>query len=112
MPARFSPPRGMRRTLSPTERFRRAADLVVAEQGDTIVLVSLEHGRRYRLDLVASQMWWSLGEELTVNAVAAWLRGKYPSSARTAEVDALQLLAALFEAGLIESLDRPKTTGV
>lgn len=110
MPARPSPPRGLPQPLPPHERFRRASNVAVIERGDTIVLLSLDRGRRYRLDLIASQVWWAFGEELSVTAVAEWLRAKYPSSARTADVDALQLLAMLYNAGLIEPVPGARST--
>lgn len=104
MPARPSPPLGLPRSLPPNDRYRRATNVTVVAQGDTIVLIELERGRRYRLDPLASALWRSLNGDLTVSAVAAWLTKHRPIT-RDAEVDAIQLLAELYGKGLIEPQD-------
>lgn len=83
-------------------RIARARRVVVADRPDGAVLIDVEHGRRYALDTLGSQIWNLLVDEPTLPALIDRLWTEYDAPVMTLAYDVAVLIAGWDRDGLIE----------
>lgn len=92
--------------LTANTTIRRGNDLMTAKlDGEEMVMMSIEQGRYFGLDNVASRIWTLLEQPLAIGAICDTLMGEFDVERSVCERDVLSFLAYLAEQGLIEVVD-------
>jgi hypothetical protein len=88
---------------TPADTIHRDDTLLSAVIDGEVVLMSVEKGRYYALDAIASDIWERLAQTPTFADLVAGLSTAYRGSRADIETDVTALLAHFAEAGLISS---------
>jgi hypothetical protein len=70
--------------------------------GDEAVILNLERGSYYGLNVCGAGLWRKLQDPIRVEALYEWMLATYQVTAEVARRDLLALLSKLAESGLIE----------
>jgi hypothetical protein len=81
--------------------IRRNAEIVAADMGDEVVMVSLKRNNYYGLDEIGGRVWALLEQPSTMRAVCEQLRREYDVDEETCARDVGALLAHMVREGLL-----------
>ena len=73
----------------------RQPDLLEANVGDDVVLLSVEQGKYYALDPIAAAVWERLSEPATIDELCTSLEVQYDVTPEQCETDVMAFLAEL-----------------
>ena len=93
---------------NPTEivgAVRRADGPLTALVGDELLMMSVEQGRYFNLNLVGTRIWELLAVPLTVDALVEALTNEYDIDPITARSEIVSFLGALRDRGLLVTDD-------
>lgn len=90
------------RTLTPSSSVRQSSDQVSCDLDREVVLLNIKNGDYYNFDDIASDIWRSLGEPMTIRTLVDRQLGKYRAAPEQCEQDVLDFLEELLGDGLIE----------
>lgn len=93
--------------LTLSSKIRRSDDSLSAEVDDALVLMSIDRGNYYSLDVIGADIWRQLEHWITVSELCAILGKEYDADPETIGRDVLALLYALAKECLIEILPDP-----
>lgn len=79
----------------------RSPDLMAAEVGGDLVLMSIERGSYFALDPVGAAVWRRLESPVAVDAICAALTAEYDVSPEACAADVLRFLHDLHASGLL-----------
>ncbi len=82
------------------------SDVLFRDLEGEAVALSLQTGRYYSFDTVATSMWRALGEHLSIRDAAASLCDEFTVDRARLESDLLQLVNELESFGLLQVIDR------
>lgn len=82
----------------------RAPDQLSTTVGDEAVILNLERGAYYGLNVSGAGLWRKLQDPVRVGALHQWMLSTYEVTPEVARRDLLALLGKLAESGLIEVL--------
>jgi hypothetical protein len=88
--------------LSPTSTVRRNENSLSATIDDELVLMSIELGNYYGLDVIGTDIWRRLENQMLVSDLCNTLHKEYDADADTIRRDVLALLERLAAEGLID----------
>ncbi len=88
--------------IRPATVVVRSSEPVDAEVDGSVVMMSLERGKYYGLDAVATRIWQLLATPSTVTALCGALCEEFDVDPETCERDVLTFLERLAGEGLIE----------
>lgn len=91
--------------LTPSTVVRQARSIVSSAIHDETALLSIENGRYYGMDQVASRIWELIVEPVTVEAVVEQLMTKFEVDRSTCESHVTQFLGGLVASGLVQVED-------
>jgi hypothetical protein len=80
----------------------RNRNVLHAQAGDEIVMMSIEAGAYYGLDKVGRRIWEMLEEPINVSDLCAHLTAEYDVAEEICHADVLTFLAELAEHGIID----------
>jgi len=83
------------------EKFRRSDDLLGAEVGDELLMMSVEKGSYFSLNPVATRIWALLEQPRTLDELVASLTQEYDVPPATCSEETATFLAALRERGML-----------
>ena len=69
--------------------------------GNETVLLDLESGMYFGLDLVGKRIWEAIGEGLTLGEIAAIIVSEYEVEVNQAQADVIEFIGDLVERGLL-----------
>jgi hypothetical protein len=85
-----------------TDIVNRNDELVFAQMGDEVVMMSQDQGEYFGLNVVASAVWDLVETPRSVSELCEGLQGKFNVSPEQCQVEVLQFLEQMKENGLIE----------
>ena len=88
-------------TIEPSAIIRRNKEVLSGEIDEEVVMMSVEKGNYYSLDLVASRVWELLEEPTTLRALCDQLLEEYEVDRETCERDVLEFLDKLRDQEII-----------
>jgi hypothetical protein len=89
--------------LNPHQVLRRNSKILSTEVGEEIALMSIDRGRYYGLNRVATEIWTRLVEPTPAAELASALIQDYRGDAAQIESDVFDLIRQLAEEGLIDA---------
>jgi len=92
----------MKSSISMDSVVSRSAQALAAEVGGEVVLMSVERGRYYGFDMIASDVWRRIEQPMSMAALVASLTQAYEGDPEQIAADASDLLGQLQEHGLVE----------
>ncbi|MEE4316381.1 MAG: PqqD family protein [Erythrobacter sp.] len=92
----------MNATLDPTARYAPHAQAIESRLGDETVILHLERGTYFGLDVVGTIVWERLQAGDTPEDIAAHVRASFDEVPESVENDITTFLEALLENQLIE----------
>jgi len=90
--------------LSLSSKVRRNENSLSAEVDDALVLMSIERGHYYSLDVIGANIWQRLEQWTAVSELCSILGEEYDADPETIRRDVLALLESLAKECLIEIL--------
>ena len=81
---------------------RKNESIITAELEGKAVMMSIENGRYYGFDEIATDIWESLGTALTVSELVSRLTEKYDVTKERCEESVITFLTNLYNENLIE----------
>jgi hypothetical protein len=93
--------------LSLQDRIRRNPDVVAAEAGKDIVMVSIESGCYYGVSDVAREIWEAIERPTKISDLIDGLAANYKVDRFLCEEQTLVFLESLFAEDLLEVIDGP-----
>ena len=88
--------------LTPDTVVSRRTDVLAADVGGEVVLMSVAHGQYYGLDPVASDVWRRIAMPIAIRELCASLADEYEGDRAAIERDVLDLLARLDADGFLD----------
>lgn len=88
-------------TIEPSAIIRRNKEVLSGKIDEEVVMMSVEKGNYYSLDLVASRVWELLEEPTTLRALCDQLLEEYEVDRETCERDVLEFLDKLRDQEII-----------
>jgi len=92
-------------SLEPTSSVVRVQEILSAEVGNEVVLLSIEKGVYFGLNKVGARVWSLLDEFVPVQEVCATIVGEFEVTLEQCQEEVLQLLKDMREQGLIRIAD-------
>jgi hypothetical protein len=89
---------------------RRRPDALAADVGGEVVLMSVEHGKYYGLDRVASDVWRRLEQPIAVAELCSLLRAEYAGDPDQIAREVVTLLEQLDAWGFLEGAGNVTST--
>ncbi|MCJ2185382.1 PqqD family peptide modification chaperone [Novosphingobium beihaiensis] len=89
-------------TIALSTTVRQSDNQIAAELDGDVVLMSIEEGKYYNLNDIASEVWARLEHPMTVATLCDALAREFDASVDTVRVDVIALLGDLYKGKLIE----------
>ncbi len=90
-----------------TTTVARSDELVSAEMGKEMVMMSLQQGQYFGLNTIGSRIWELLEQPMTVAELCKRLVVSYAVDPETCQQDTLDFLQELYAAKIITIVDAP-----
>ncbi len=90
----------MKTSLEPTALLCRTEGILEAEVDGEVVLMSMERGNCYGLDVIGSEIWRALKQQVSLAGIQADCRARYAGDAAAIDGDVARLLDEMMEEGL------------
>jgi hypothetical protein len=87
--------------VDPTEQFAVHPSIICRELSGEIVLLNLESGVYYGLDIVGARVWQMLVQGRTLDDICAVMVEEYDVAAEVLRNDVLRLVGELLERGIV-----------
>ena len=82
--------------------IQRDPDIIAAQAGEDLVMVSIENGQYYGVSQVAKEIWQTIQQPTTVSDIIGDLIANYNVDRRLCERDTLAFLEQLLAEGLLQ----------
>lgn len=87
--------------ITPNTIVSRKEEIVVAELDGKTVMMSLENGQYYGLDEIATSIWESISNPITVKELVAKLTSEYSITQEQCQKDVLEFLENIYNKQLV-----------
>ena len=77
------------------KKYKRSEEIVASNMDDEVVMMSIEQGKYFGLDPIASDIWKVLEEDKTAAQIVDAMVKKYDVARETCEEDVLAFLAQM-----------------
>jgi hypothetical protein len=86
---------------------QRSANQIACDMGGEVVILDLQSGTYYGLDLLGAQIWNLIEQPVPVAVICAAIMAKYDVDAQTCERDVVTFVQKIAAAGLVEITNAP-----
>lgn len=90
-------------SFDPATILTRSSETIATEVDGEIVLISIEDGKYYGMDLVGSEIWRRLDNPKRVDALVAELTAHFDGDPAAIEADTYSFLTRLSDNGLLRA---------
>lgn len=98
-------------SLESTSSVVRTKEILSAEVGNEVVLMSIDQGVYYGLNPVGARVWSLLGEPVPVHEMCEQIVEEFEVTPQQCQEEVLALLEDLQEQGLIQVVDEGSSDG-
>ena len=93
----------MQTQLDPATPLHISPDVIASEVDDEMMLIDINTGRYFGLDVIGSRIWSRLQSPTSIADITAGLRQQFKGDPAQIERDALAFVTTLLDRGLIRS---------
>ena len=93
-------------TMMPETIVSRGKDVLASHLGEETVMMDVDQGRYYGLNVTATRIWDMLAQPITVSGLCAQLAGEFAVPWPQCEQEVLEFLEDLMSRGLVKMVTR------